>query len=221
MPGPRHTGSCARHSARRPQVAVCHLLSAAIVSALVVSATPADASDGIVTIVTESELYRSVRQGLDRHPSIMLAGVVALTVPMVALVAAVLRLMARWKERRAPHLAAPTESAILHRSAWIEVPGRRARPVAIGEIVRIGNSDDCDLTISGAAPGGTCALIQRTSDYEFILFNVSAGEASLAVNGAPSDRCQLADGDRIEIGSARLVFRTGDRMPASFSTRGA
>jgi hypothetical protein len=90
------------------------------------------------------------------------------------------------------------------------MPDRRGPPFAVGELIRIGGSDDCDLAIADASLGGTCALIQRTAECEFILFDVSAGEARLAVNGAPFDRCRLSDGDRIEIGNAYIVFRTSD-----------
>ncbi|MGE0765316.1 MAG: FHA domain-containing protein [Hyphomicrobiaceae bacterium] len=154
-----------------------------------------------------------MRAGLDRHPTVMLAGLTALAVPMVALARAVARAASDWRRRGERGLVPPGSGLVAHRLAWIETPDMRGSPVAIGELMRIGDSEDCDLAIPEASPGGTRALIQRTPENEFILFDVSAGEAYLAVNGAPSAKCRLNDGDRIEIGSACLMFRTGETAP--------
>jgi len=212
MPWTRHAGSLARDNARRPQLAVGLLLSASMATAFMATGLPADAREGFLPGLPESELVRLIEQGLARHPSVMLASLAALAVPVVALIAAVSRLAARWRQRGMGHQEA--DDRISHRSAWIEVLGQLSPPISVGEIIRIGDSDDCDLAVPGIAGGGTCALIQRTSDYEFFLFDVSAGEANLAVNGAPSATCRLYDGDRIEIGNTCLVFRTGDEVPA-------
>jgi hypothetical protein len=184
-----------------------------MVTALIAAGLPADAREGLLAGVPEGELVRLMQRSLSRHPTVMLAGLTALAVPVVALIAATSRFAIRWQQRRAGRQET-TADDIAHRSAWIEVAGRRSPPVALGEIVRIGDSEDCDLALPGLAPAGTCALIQRTADCEFFVFDVSAGEAHLTVNGAPSDACRLTDGDLIEIGDARLVFRTGDALPA-------
>jgi len=204
MPRPGHTRRTDRDGPRRPLVAVSMVLSVLAITVLTGSAAPAGAYDGLLSSLQETELLQSVRRGLDRHPSVLLAGIVAMSVPMVALIAAGLR----WRERRSQKLLSP-HADIIHRSAWIEVPGRGTPLMTIGEIVRIGDSDDCDLAVAGTS-GSTCALIQRTPDCEFFLFDVSAGEAHLAVNGTRSGKYRLTDGDRIEIGSACLVFRTGE-----------
>ncbi|MEZ5818025.1 MAG: FHA domain-containing protein [Hyphomicrobiaceae bacterium] len=161
----------------------------------------------------EHDLIAFARRGLDRHPSLMLAGLAALTVPFVALAAALSRLACRIRRRAVVPPLRSEAVPMPDRAAWIEIPGRPSPPLAIGELVRIGHSDDCDLLLADATLGGTCALIQRTTEHEFILFDVSAGEARLAVNGAPSARCRLSDGDRIEIGSACVVFRKGHASP--------
>jgi len=221
MPGPRHAGSLICASARRPLDVGRLLLSGLMISAFMAMHSSAGAGEGNLPGLPDTELYRFLRQGFDRHPSVMLAAFAASTVPLVALLAAVLRLADRRRQRRASAAGAPADALIAYRSAWLEVPGRRMPPVAVGEMVRIGNADDCELAIAGAAPGGTCALIQRTLECEFILLDVSGGEAYLAVNGARSGRCRLSDGDRIEIGSACLVFRTGEAVPMPLQTQGA
>jgi hypothetical protein len=180
--------------------------------AFMATGLPADAREGMLPGSAESELVRLIEQGLERHPSVMLASLAALAVPVVALIAATSRLAMQWRQGRTEQEA--TGEPISHRSAWIEVPGQRSPPIAVGEIIRIGDSDDCDLAVPGIAGGGTCALIQRTSDYEFFLFDVSAGEADLVVNGTALATCRLHNGDRIEIGNTCLVFRTGDEVPA-------
>lgn len=217
MQGPRHTGMLDRDYALRRQIAVGALSCAVIVAVLVAEGSPADANDGLLLDLQETELFRSVQRGLDRHPNVMLAAAAALAVPMVALLAALSRAAARWRQP----LDAQLGDHPNHRAAWIEIAGRRTPPVAVGEMVRIGDSDDCDLAIAGPSPGGTCALIQRTPDCEFILFDVSAGAAHLAVNGALSIKCRLNDGDRIEIGNACLVFRMGEAVPKRLRTRDA
>jgi hypothetical protein len=193
-----------------------------MVCALITPGTAADARDAYLLGLTESELLRLMQEGLDRHPSVMLAGVAALAVPVVALASAVSRVAARWRRRRSAISAPPKETLVAHRSAWIEIPGRQLRHIAVGELVSIGNSDDCDLAIADPSLGGTCAIIQRTPECEFVLFDVSAGETRLAVNGAPSGRRRLSNGDRIEIGNAAyVVFRTGEAAPLPMSARGA
>jgi hypothetical protein len=191
-----------------------------MVTAFVAGGVPADAREGLLPGVPEGEFLRLMQRSFVRHPTVMLASLAALAVPLVALIAATSRLAIRWRQRRAGQQET-TADGISHRSAWIEVAGRSSPPMALGEIVRIGDSDDCDLALPGIAPGGTCALIQRTADNEFFVFDVSAGEARLAVNGALLDACRLADGDRIEIGNACLVFRTGDALPVPVHAQSA
>ena len=221
MPGPRHTGSLTCASAPRPLVAGRFLLSGLMMTAIIAMGSSAGASEGNLLGLSDTELYRFMRQGFDRHPSILLAALAAAAVPAVALIAAVSRLAAGRRQRRVSRSDKPADALIAYRSAWLEVPGRRMPPVAVGEMIRIGSGDDCELAVAGTTPAGTCALIQRTSEYEFILLDVSAGEAYLAVNGARSGRCRLSDGDRIEIGSARLVFRTGEAVPMALQTQDA
>ncbi len=151
----------------------------------------------------------ALQRSLDRHPSIKLAGGLAMIVPMLALVAAVSRFLARRNRRLRMPSPAPVSEPISDGIAWIESLDRREPPFAVGELVRIGKSDDCDLALEADGPAGMHAVIQRTPEREFILFDVSSGTSGIAVNGAPARRCRLSDGDRIEIGAACVVFRTG------------
>jgi len=160
-------------------------------------------------------LLDALQRGLDRHPTLKLAGGVALFVPMLALVAGLSRFLARRRRTMRARAPAPVCEPVRDSMAWIEPLDRRASPIAVGELVRIGKSDDCDLSLETDGPAGMHAVIQRTPEREFILFDVSSGTPGLAVNGAPARRCRLSDGDRIEIGAACVVFRTGTPTTAA------
>jgi len=150
-------------------------------------------------------------QGVEQQPSLMLAGAMATAVPLVGAIAAILRAMSRRARFRARmrQLAThvPPAGAIRPNLAWLQIESHQAPPLRLGELLRIGGSSDCDLTLAESGIAGIHALIQRTPDSEFVIFDVSdATEAQLAVNGTPSRRCSLNDGDRIEIGGTRVVF---------------
>ena len=165
-------------------------------------------------------------QGLDQQPSLMLAGAVASAVPLVGATAALMRAMGRRARRRAVlrdlSVKGPPTAGHRPNFAWLQVENRGIPPLRLGELARIGCSQDCDLAIGGSGVAEIHALIQRTPDSEFIIFDVSdAGNGGLAVNGQPARKCNLRDGDRIEIGSARVVFhakwmsRAGERPAAA------
>ena len=158
-----------------------------------------------------------LRRGFARQPAAMLAIAGAAAVPLVAIVAAVLRLI-----RRPPsgHLTAAGRQAGARPgewqaagTAWIEIENRRDGRLDIGEITRIGRSDDCDLALGDASVDHTHALIRRTSDSEFIIIDVSAGDgAGVAINGRRLRHGRLRDGDRIDLGAMCVVFHQSEAM---------
>lgn len=159
-------------------------------------------------------------QGLDQQPSLMLAGAVATAVPLVSATAALVRAIGRSARRRAVKAEldgkTPTTGGRRPNLAWLQVEDGGTPPLRLGELVRIGCSTDCDLELGDSGIAEIHALIQRTPDSEFIIFDVSDdSEAGLAVNGQPARRCRLRDGDRIEIGSARVVFHAKWTSPTS------
>jgi hypothetical protein len=168
----------------------------------------AEMAEGAAPALTRS--LELAWHALSRNPSLMLAVAVASAVPLVAIAAALLRAigrrMRRWSARRQ---FAPDAASTANRPpnlAWLQVENRGMPPLALGELVRIGRSTDCDLALGGSGVADIHALIQRTPDCEFIIFDVSDDESGLAVNGKPSRQCRLRDGDRIEIGTACVVF---------------
>lgn len=193
---------------------------AAAVAAAGLSATPLEnVAPGPTSFLADAlvRFVGLVRHGLDRQPTLMLAGGAAAAVPVVAGIAALTRAVGRLAiSRRGPERDMPiTTGRAPARAAWIEVEDGAAPPVRIGELVRIGGSDDCDLALGDAGLADLHALIQRTPESEFFIFDVSDAKAGgVAVNGAQARRSRLRDGDRIAIGTARVVFRT-DQGPRS------
>ena len=206
-------------------IAIALVVVAVAVAAIPAGATPADASATLLenAALTAEHLRELLERGFERHPAAMLAGVVALAMPVVAVAAALVRLITRLASRRGRSRTADTEGPTTGgrrppTSAWIEVEGQLAPPLRIGELVRIGRSEDCDLALVDAGLDGMHALIQRTADSEYVIFDVSSDEATgLAVNGEISRRHRLRNGDCIEIGSSRVVFRTSPRGHAAQS----
>jgi len=213
MPEPRHRVNCAEEPPARWVMACA--LAGTVVLVAIGSTAAAESLAAPVTGDRALAVLDALQRGLDRHPSIKLAGGVALFVPMLALVAGVSRFLARRRRAMSTPRPAPARATVPDSTAWIEPFDRRTPPIAVGELVRIGKSDDCDLALEIDGPEGMHAVIQRTPDREFILFDVSSGTQGLVVNGAPARRCRLNDGDRIEIGTACVVFKTGSRTTGS------
>lgn len=215
----RHPSTLTCRPAARYATSIVMATSLAMVSAA--AATTADAPALAIGDWSSASLRAMIARGYDRNPTVLLAGAAALVVPILAFAAAISRYVSRKRSALAPAIAVVDSPAGTSGAAWIEVADRRAPPLVVGELVRIGRSEDCDLALSGVGLADTHALIQRTPDREFFIIDVSAGheaKAGLAVNGAPARRRRLTDGDRIEIGTACVVFRTagpGVTTPAS------
>jgi|LNFM01.1.fsa_nt_gb hypothetical protein len=196
-------------------------------AALVVAscATAQSASRGVTTTDladlgrrTVDEIWRLCElllSGLHQQPAARLAVSVALAVPILAAAGALGRLPARLRARRELARVQVQEPLTAGRSAgphsaWIEVEASSMPPVRLGELIRLGHAEDCDVALPGASITGTHAVIQRTEDREFHIFDVSAGEGpGVAVNGERLAHGRLRNGDLIEIGASRVVFREG------------
>jgi pSer/pThr/pTyr-binding forkhead associated (FHA) protein len=97
-------------------------------------------------------------------------------------------------------------------TARIELEDRPEKTVPLGELVRIGRSEDCDLSIASLSLAEMHAVIHRSPESDFVIFDVSDNaDAGLSVNGVLSRRHRLSDGDCIELGHQRVIFRVGPR----------
>lgn len=152
-----------------------------------------------------------VAAGFERQPAAMLAVGGAAAVPLMALLVATGRLVGRIGARSRARIDRTGKATLGDHlgggAAWIEVENQRDGRLAIGELTRIGRSDDCDLALGDASVDHTHALIRRTPDCEFIILDVSANDGTgMAINGRRLRQGTLRDGDCIELGSARMVF---------------
>ncbi|MDG1896329.1 MAG: FHA domain-containing protein [Fuerstiella sp.] len=77
-------------------------------------------------------------------------------------------------------------------------------PVSIGEFL-IGSAAHCQLRFGdvGIPDVHTCITVQHTQ----VRLTCEVTEPALLVNGTPVSECQLFDGDLLEIGGHRLLFR--------------
>jgi FHA domain len=152
--------------------------------------------------------------GRQRAPAVVAGLAVLIVVPLVALATRLarrlgasqaLRQISVSRARRAADAAALPRLA----NVWIDVdgPGRHRHRLA-GELTRIGRDEENDLQLQDPNVHRHHALIQRTSDAEFVVVDVSGVRGNgVAVNGRRLARARLRDGDLIEIGTARVRFR--------------
>lgn len=212
MPAPRHTMPAACLEATRgivlPTVIVLTVLSAASDAIAGVEATG--------TMATEWSLQAAmdfVHRGLARDPTLVLAVSAAVSVPVLALGAAASRhVYRRWRKPEATVDQEAPETPLTG-LAWLQDVEDTAEHLEIGELLRIGRNEDCELALRDVGLADVHAVIQRTQDFEFVIFDVSGspdGHGSITVNGAPAQRCRLTDGDCIGIGRIQVVFKTGN-----------
>lgn len=188
------------------------LLGGAVVALL---ATPSGAADLFgAALEFGSHLVDTLRIGQERTPAIVVGLGAVLVVPFIALVMSAGRRVQHMSQVRAEHALRSRqarEAAHLPRTAnaWVDVDGpRRLRLRLAGELMRIGRDEENDLRLADPHVHKHHALIQRTPDAEFMVFDVSGARGNgLFVNGRPAARARLRDGDTIMLGSTRVTFR--------------
>jgi hypothetical protein len=89
----------------------------------------------------------------------------------------------------------------------VELGPRRWEIALEGEVLRAGSGPACALVLADAAVGREHAEFKRTGASWRVLDLESA--TGTKVNGAFVHQAVLADGDRLEMGGARLQFRAG------------
>ncbi|MCM3887437.1 FhaA domain-containing protein [Frankia sp. R82] len=117
------------------------------------------------------------------------------------------------------------------------VSGRRARPSAPGtphllittkapggsgereypldaETTVIGRSVECDIRLNDTGVSRRHGEIRRLPDGQFLYVDAGSTNGSL-VNGRAARQVKLVNGDRIELGTATIVFRRQDGRPGS------
>jgi hypothetical protein len=189
------------------------LLGGAVVALL--AAVPNSAAD-LLGAAAEfgSNLADTLRLGQERTPAIVVGLGAVLVIPFIALLMSAGRKVQHMSQVRADHALRnrqAREAASLPRTAnaWVDVDGpRRLRLRLAGELMRIGRDEENDLRLADPHVHKHHALIQRTPDAEFMVFDVSGARGNgLFVNGRPAARARLRDGDTITLGSTRVTFR--------------
>jgi hypothetical protein len=150
-----------------------------------------------------------LREAATRWPVLVVGFALALAMPVLALLAAVARLVVRRRSVRAALAATEARRRAVPPprrgfEAWLAIEGGDARAVPLRqELLRIGGDAESDLRLPGAEARSAAALIRRTSDAEFVAIDLGG----LTVNGQQCASAALADGDRLEIAGTCLTFR--------------
>jgi hypothetical protein len=159
-------------------------------------------------------LADTLRMGQERTPAVIVGLGAVIVVPFIALVMSAGRRVRHVSQSRAEHALRnrqAREAARLARTAnaWIDVGGpRRMRLRLAGELTRIGRDEENDLRLADPNVHKNHALIQRTPDAEFVVFDVSGARGNgVFVNGRPTARTRLRDGDTITLGNTQVTFR--------------
>lgn len=163
--------------------------------------------------------YHVFSRGFERSPAVTLAIASFAAVPMLAIAAVAARkLRGRWNRTASQNAGADGASMASRRaSAWIAIEGRAQPAVRLdGEVTHIGRDADNHLAVSEEGIEAIHAVIRRTMDADFVIFDVSGRRGGgLLVNGRPSSSARLRDGDRIVLGATALVFhRSKAPVPA-------
>ena len=162
--------------------------------------------------------------GYQKVPALMLVLSALLVLPLVALVSFTLQRRARRKASRSALRAAQrraeaggdwtreglsgTTIPAWQSQAWLSIEGGRVGTVPLaGQTIRIGRHEDNDIRLADSSVHRYHAVIQRTAEEGFVITDVSGKEGNgVRINGMRTAQAQLADGDVIELGRAKLKF---------------
>jgi FHA domain len=148
-----------------------------------------------------------VREGYDREPAIMIGLAAIVVLPLIAFVGLLLR---RQPPESRPGIDEAAGKQVWPHDAWIEVEGRAGsrRPIGRG-MLRIGRQDDNELCVDHEKVHRYHAVIHRTPEAEFIITDLSGPDGhGVLVNGQRVVQASLNNGDRIEVGAARITFES-------------
>ena len=162
--------------------------------------------------------------GYQRAPVLIIVLPVLVLVPIVALISYAIHRARRARARRT------VERKLLRRAeeasdwtkqpatgigmpawgsqAWLTVEGKSNGTVPLaGKVVRIGRNEDNDIRLTDKSVHRYHAVIERTPEEAFVITDLSGEHGNgIRINGARTAKAQLADGDLIELGRAKLKF---------------
>jgi hypothetical protein len=168
-------------------------------------------------------LIALVAGAYQRAPVLVLVLSALVVLPLVAVISFAVHARRRRRSRQAALRAAerrarsgslaketPAGAPMSASQAWLTVEGRASDTMPLaGEVIRIGRHEDNDIRLTDRSVHRHHAVIERLSDEAFVITDVSGKDGNgVRINGARTERAQLADGDLIELGRARLRFET-------------
>lgn len=204
-------------------------LAAAAASATVLLPTHAHAQGDIAAYLYERALrvpfylFELVMAAYHQAPAFVLVLGALLVVPAMVIVALFVQGLVRfisWRRRlRAPRQLPDLEDwagdstprtgvPAWPAQAWLTVDGEEEESVPIDSaVVSIGRHEDNVLYLHDSSVHRFHAVIHRNDDAQFVITDVSGEDGSgVRINGERQVRAHLVNGDRIELGSARLTF---------------
>ena len=94
--------------------------------------------------------------------------------------------------------------------AWLRIDGdaEAKQPIA-APLIRIGRHEDNDILLASPSVHRHHAIIHHTTEQGFIITDMSGASGNgVVVNGERLRQALLYDGDRIELGEARMTFES-------------
>ena len=177
--------------------------------------TPPDDAWWMITLKWLVSLVATVYQ---REPALVAVFGALLVVPVLALtaylVSAIVFRIAGHRPltggRRREKPATAPDSAPWPSTAWLEIEGQsRSALPSRSSLVRIGRHEDNEVRIADSSVHRYHAVIHRTPESAFVITDLSGAEGNgLLVNGERLARAELADGDLIQLGEARMRFES-------------
>lgn len=143
-------------------------------------------------------------------PALVIAGGVAVFVPLLAILGLVLRRLFSHRPRRFDTIPLTKPPRAWQVRARLEVinPVDDREQFDIGHgLVRIGREEDNDVQLVHKTVHRYHAVIERTPESEFVITDVSGADGNgVRVNGELVQRQRLRGGEMIDIGRAQLKF---------------
>lgn len=195
--------------------------STAVQQVTSVRAQLADTSWQERAILAARQAVGVIVAGYAKAPVLVVVLSAMLVLPAVAVAASVLRGAGRLAKRGASQRPATADDAqrgpragdtvqAWPAQAWLSIEGEAtgAHPIA-GEMIRIGRHPDNEIWLTDNSVHRYHAVIHRTHDADFFITDLSGQEGNgVRINGTRRAQSQLANGDVIELGKARITFAT-------------
>jgi hypothetical protein len=195
--------------------------STAVQQVTSVRAQLADTSWQERAILAARQAVGVIVAGYAKAPVLVVVLSAMLVLPAVAVAASVLRGAGRLAKRGASQRPATTDDAqrgprpgetvpAWPAQAWLSIEGEGTGAHTIaGEMIRIGRHPDNEIWLTDNSVHRYHAVIHRTHDADFFITDLSGQEGNgVRINGTRRAQSQLANGDVIELGKARITFAT-------------